>query len=216
MTWEAEEKDRDPRSILGVCSHLKNGDVIEVLKDFDSGVVGLGDRAIYLEGMRRVIFRTRIPSSGIVPVYDVWEGMFDEGWVGIVDHIDDPPELGELDKPHPVLRLDRRERYLATSEKFRSNVRRVWGLDFRYAENKAKFDDLIVEILQAEPDLSLLNIHGHFFRASLRHLERPPRRAWGPSKLYDSTWNALGVSERRLVESGRVVKNGCLYRAREG
>jgi len=182
---------------------LQIGDVIEVVTDFDSCVVSPGDRVIHL-GKKRWYFTTRFPCHGPAPIYDCNPVHFEEGWLKIVDHLDDLPTDPDELANHPSLRPERRERFLDSLVRHAPAVRKVWQLDLRYKEAKETIDNLVVAILRDEPGLLWdVDLAHHFFWNTLSDHERWWRRE---RKLTENIGRALDSSVKRLEAAGRIYQ----------
>lgn len=130
----------------GPAQELHHGDIIEVISDFDPGVVEPGDRALYKGGLTRWVFYTRI-RGGIAPIYDATL-MPDDGRWKIVGRVEEE-DFDYL--YHTALRPERREHFLATVTRYKEPIRHLWESDLR--KTQADFATLLYAIIQEEPGL---------------------------------------------------------------
>lgn len=190
---------------------VKHGDVIEVVKDFDAGVVSPGDRVIHRAGAERWYFRTRMPSDGAAPLYDSSPVLDPDDpatrgpWLKVVAHLDEVPDDPDKFASHPILRPERMVKFCRSTAFFADSICRLWRCDLRFAKNKDKLDAMVVRILEDEPDLLWnTDIGYHFFFYALQDPHRPWR---GYTKMMNSIGRALDSSVKRLETAGRIVKN---------
>ena len=145
-----------------------------------------------------------MPSHGVAPIYDCTPVHFEEGWLKVVDHLDDLPSDPDELAHHPILRPERRERFVNSLIRHAPAVRKVWQRDLRYKEAKETLDNLVVSILRDDPDLLWnADLALHFFWNTLSDRERWWRRE---QKLAESIGRALNSSIKRLEAAGHIYQ----------
>lgn len=173
---------------------LHHGDIIEVISDFDPGVVEPGDRALNRGGMSRWVFHARV-QGGIAPIYDAILLPNDFRWK-IVGRVEEE----EFDFMfHSALRPQRREHFNATITRHKKSIRHLWASDHR--RTMRDFMDLLCVIVQEEPGL----LEEQIFLRILEPILRPSNGyLWWTKRNKQRLFTWMNRSIVKLESEGRI------------